>query len=157
MKDLRGLAEILDSLQHTQRAFLDILNQTNDAILYQRPDEDMWTLAEVLVHMAEAREFFANEVLKVLAKPGVTMGRTIEHPGRIQNVAEHGNDAAELIRSKIEASYKHLQSTLGAMTDEDLQTEGEHVKYGLQTLAEFIEHFIVEHDEIHVQQARSLL
>jgi len=38
-----------------------------------------------------------------------------------------------------------------------LQVVGTHVKYGQQTLGEFIQHFVVEHDQAHVKQIRALL
>jgi hypothetical protein len=50
-----------------------------------------------------------------------------------------------------------LVKTLEQMTQAELQIEGNHVKYGPQTLAEFIQHFVVEHDQAHVRQATELL
>lgn len=154
MDDDRSPIDMLDDLDQTQRAFLDILGRANPSSLYHRPTEDGWTLAEILVHIAEAREFFAAETRKVLAEPGAKMGRTMDHPARIQNVKEHGGDSQEAIRQRLQKSYLTIVDALGGLSRADLQLEGDHVKYGRQTLAEFIQHFIVEHDQAHVRQAR---
>jgi len=157
MADDNSTAEMLADLAQTQQAFIEIIDGVGDSTLYQRSADDDWTLAEVLVHIAEAREFFAAETRKVLAEPGVKMGRTMDHPGRIRNVKEHGGDSKEMIRQKLLSSYQSILDALEGFSDADLQVEGEHVRYGRQTLAEFIQHFIVEHDEAHVRQAREAL
>ena len=43
------------------------------------------------------------------------------------------------------------------MSQDDLQEMGEHIKYGPQTLAAFIEHFVIEHDQAHIKQVQTLL
>ena len=153
----RMLAEMLDDLRLTQRAFLDILSRADEHILYRRPADGGWTLAESLAHIAEARKFFSEETRRVLATPGASMGRTVEHPGRLQNIQDHGHDAPDALRSRLTASHDDMVKTLSGMTDDDLQITGEHVRYGPQTLAEFIRRFMVEHDQAHVQQAQALL
>lgn len=153
----RSPTDMLAALGQTQQAFLEILNGAGPADLYRRPTEDGWTLAEILVHIAEAREFFTAETRKVLAQPGVRMGRTMDHPGRIRNVKEHGGDSKEVIHQRLSESYQTVLDTLGGLSEADLQVEGEHIRYGPQAMAEFIQHFIVEHDETHVSQAREVV
>jgi hypothetical protein len=53
----RTLAEMLDDLRLTQQAFLDILSRADEHILYRRPADGGWTLAESLAHIAEAPVF----------------------------------------------------------------------------------------------------
>jgi uncharacterized damage-inducible protein DinB len=153
----QSVAHILDSLWQTQEAFLRILDRADPDTLYRRPAEGSWTLAEVLAHITEARQFYARETQKVLETPGVEMGRTIEHPGRLQGIVDHGNDPPEALRSRLITSYERLVEVLRRMRDDDLNITGEHVKYGPQSLGEFIQHFIVEHDQEHVEQAGALL
>ncbi|HET7088504.1 MAG TPA: DinB family protein [Anaerolineae bacterium] len=153
----RTLAEMLDDLRLTQQVFLDILSRADEHILYRRPADGGWTLAETLAHIAEARQFFSEATRRVRAAPGTKMGRTVEHPGRLQNIEDHGHDAPNALRSRLIASHESLLKTLGEMTNADLRIQGEHVKYGPQMLSEFIERFVVEHDQVHVEQATALL
>jgi uncharacterized damage-inducible protein DinB len=157
MTEHSTLSEMVAELRQSQRDLLDSLKALDESALYRRPGENEWTAAENLVHIAEAREFFTGEIRKVLATPGEKMGRTITDQHRIQNVLEHGDDARDIILSKLVASHEQLMALLERMSEDDLQIVGTHVKYGPQTLAEFIEHFVVEHDQAHVRQIRALL
>lgn len=151
------LAGILENLNQTQQAFLGFLNQAKADILYRHPADEDWTPAIVLVHIAEARQFYTGEVQKVLATPGVPMGRTVEHPARLQNIENHGQDPIDDIRRRLITSHENLVKVLSQMSDEDLQIKGEHVVSGPQTLGAFIQRFLVEHDHIHVEQVKALL
>ena len=153
----RTLTEMLDDLRLTQQVFLDILSRADEHILYRRPADGGWTLAESLAHIAEARQFFNQETRRVLATPGAPMGRTVDHPGQLQNIQDHGYDAPDALRRRLIASHEDMLKTLSGMTDGDLQITGQHIRYGPQTLAEFIQRFMVEHDQAHVQQAQTLL
>ena len=151
------MAHLLDELRQTQEAFLDILNQANDEVLYHRPAPDSWTLAEALVHIAEARGFFAGETQKILTAPGAVFGRTTEDPHRLQNIEDHGRDTLADIRQAMIASHEAVMQALADVRDDDLQLKAEHVRLGPQTLAEVIQRFLVGHDRTHVEQARALL
>ncbi len=157
MIEHQNLVEMLADLEQCQHTFLELLDQVNDSKLYWRPDEKEWTMAENLVHVAEARQFFMGEVQKALTMEDATVGRTIADPGRVQNVAEHGSDSREVITQKLTDSYEQMIQTFKRMHDEDLQKNVQHVKYGSQTLGAFIEHFVVEHDQGHERQVMSLL
>lgn len=157
MSEYRSLSEMLADIQQSQQVFLDSLSRVDDTRLYKRPSEQEWSMAENLVHISEARQFFASEVLRGLSTPGAKVGRTITDPVRVQNVLDHGSDAREIIAQKLVDSYDLVYHTLTQMRDDDLHRVVEHVKYGPQTLAEFIGHFIVEHDRAHVAQLRAVL
>ncbi|HEX9922145.1 MAG TPA: DinB family protein [Anaerolineae bacterium] len=151
------LVNLLDELRQTQEAFLAILNQANEEALYHRPAPDSWTLAEALVHIAEARRFFADETRKILAAPGAEVGRTVEDPHRLQNIEDHGRDTLADIHQAMIASHEVVMQALSGISDDDLQLKAEHVRLGPQTLAEVIQRFLVGHDRMHVEQATALL
>jgi uncharacterized damage-inducible protein DinB len=151
------LSQIQAALRQSQQELLAILNKTDDDTLYRHVIENEWTVAENLVHIAEARAFFINETRNVLASPDITIGRTITDPHRVQNVLEHGHDPRDVISHKLVTSHAQLMQQLEQMSDADLQKPINHVKFGRQTLGEFIDHFIVEHDQAHIKQASALL
>ncbi len=159
MSEPMTIAQMRVELLKTQRDYLEILEQAgrNPEILHKRPADGNWTMAEVLVHISNARRFFSAETLKVKQTPGVKMGRTKEDAGRLKYVATHGNDSLEDIRKQIVESHETMMNALSQLTDEDLKIKGDHVKFGEQTLQHFIGHFIVEHDQSHVRQARARL
>jgi len=153
----RTRLEMLSDLHESQQTLLTFLDQADDTTLYQRPVAEEWTLAENLVHVAEARQFFTGEVHKVLATPGATIGRGLNHPGRLQTIVEHGHKARQFIFHQLISSYEQVVYLLEQMSQDDLQEMGEHIKYGPQTLAAFIEHFVIEHDQAHIKQVQTLL
>ena len=156
MGEQRTALAMLADLRDSQQALLGVLDTIDPALLYTRPEPEGWTLAEALVHIAEARMFFAGETAKVLETPGVAVGRTMADPGRLRNVEENGQNPAEIIRQKLLQSHQRVVELLVTLSDAQLALTGEHVKYGTQTLGHFIQHFLVDHDQAHVRQARTL-
>jgi uncharacterized damage-inducible protein DinB len=156
MAQFPPLSSMLAAMRESQPVLLDLLNQVDDHVLYQRLQDNEWTMAETLVHVAEARDFFVAETREVLAKPDATIGRTISHPGRLQNILDHGQDARASIAQYLLTSYAGVMQLLQQLSDRDLQQTVTHVKFGPQPLGEFINHFIVEHDQAHIQQIQAL-
>jgi uncharacterized damage-inducible protein DinB len=157
MAEHHTLSQMQAALRQSQQELLAILHKVDDDTLYRHLIDNEWTLAENLVHVAEARAFFTNETRKALTSPDMTIGRTITDPHRIQNVRDHGHDARDVIFNKLVTSHAQLMQQLEQMSDADLQKPINHVKFGRQTLGEFMDHFIVEHDQAHVKQASALL
>src|SRR5450631_1229845 len=118
---------MLAQLRQSQQSLLDLLSQADERLLYQRSGQDEWTLAENLVHLAEARAFFVAETRKALVTPNITIGRTVTHPGRLQNVTEHGLDTRECIAQHLATSHALVLELIEQLSEDDLQKTGEHV------------------------------
>ena len=154
----RTLAGIVEDLRQSQQAFLDLLDQIiTDDTIYKSPTDAEWSIAVVLAHIIEARHYYAAEVQKVMDKPRATMGRTVEHEQRLQSIEEGEERTFDELREGLMASHQHMVQTLNAMHDDDLQREGVHIVVGPQSLLDFIERFMVNHDYIHAEQAAGLL
>src|SRR5207245_11699802 len=98
--------EMLADLHESQQALLTFLDQVDDTTLYRRFIAEEWTLAENLVRVAEARQLFSGEVRKVLATPGASIGRGLDHPARLQNMVEHRQSAAPFISQHLDNIYE---------------------------------------------------
>ena len=152
------LEEIRNDLAETQQAFLDILDEANEEELYRQSADEDWSPAMVLAHISEARQFFANEVEKVLATtPKGKVGRTMDDPHRLQTVENHGQDSVEELRRQLVTGYNKVIESLTKVTEEDLELECEHVTQGSFKLGAFMQRFFVGHDRAHVQQVTDLL
>jgi len=149
--------ELRSNLQHSQADFLAILERADGRQLYQRPADEGWTLAEVLVHIAEARQFYAAETQKGLDKLNIPIGRHTDHPQRLQNITDHSRDEPAVIRQRLVESHQRILAVLDRMTETDLKEQVENVRLGPQTLAEFVGRFLVSHDQTHVEQAQTIL
>ena len=154
---IKTLTKALAALRQTQQDFLEIVDQATEEVLYRRPTEDSWTLAEVLAHMAEARQFFAGEIRKVLTTSQTKVGRMLDNPQRLQNIDDHGQDSLETIRQRLIDSHQAMIETLNELAEADLEKTVEHIAYGPLTLEAFIQRFLIGHDRIHVEQSNDLL
>ncbi|MCB0225222.1 MAG: DinB family protein [Anaerolineae bacterium] len=154
----RTVGGLLADLRQSQRAFLDLLDQIiRDDAIYQRPAGAEWSIAVILAHINEARRYYAAEVQKVLDNPGTKMGRTVEHADRLQSINAGDQRSFDALREELIASHQQMVQTLSGMDNDDLQLEGDHVVAGPQPLLDFIERFMVSHDQTHVEQATALL
>src|SRR6266705_2797010 len=104
--------EMLADLHESQQALLTFLDQVDDTTLYRRFIAEEWTLAENLVHVAEARQFFTGEVRKVLATPGASVGGARDPPPRLKIFQDHVIAARPLISKNLTNSLAGVDHSL---------------------------------------------
>lgn len=155
------VAAIRDNVKHSYAELNELLDGPVAALyatkLYQEPTENEWTIMESLAHIVEFMPYWADEVTKLVARPGQNFGRTQQHEGRLAALREHGHDTLIQARAALPASYTHLDEVLSRLHDSDLELTGQHSRYGERTLAWFIEEFITKHLHDHVVQMRECL
>jgi len=159
MSDHLPIAQMREELRRTQRDFLDILKGADARTLHHRAAEGVWTLAEVLAHISNARQFFGAEAARGVAAPNSRVGRMLQDAGRLAAVRDHAQDSTDALRKAVVTSHDQLMAVLEKFSDEDLKVPVEHVnpKFGRLSIGDFVSHFIVEHDQKHVEQARRFL
>ena len=133
------------------------LASLDSAKLYQPPVENEWSIMQNLAHVAEIMPYWANEIEKLVARPGQNFGRTMQHEGRLQAIREHGSDRLQQMKVALPASYARLQEVLSKLTDSNLELTGMHSRYGEKSLDWFIEEFVTQHLINHVEQIRICL
>ena len=133
------------------------LASLDSAKLYQPPVENEWSIMQNLAHVAEIMPYWANEIEKLVARPGQNFGRTMQNEGRLQAIREHGSDSLEQMKAALPGSYARLQEVLSKLTDSDLELTGIHSRYGEKSLDWFIEEFVTQHLINHVEQIRICL
>lgn len=125
--------------------------------LYKSPAQDEWSIMQNLAHIVEFMPYWANEIEKLVAKPGQNFGRTMQQEARLQAIRDHGTDSLEQIRAALPGSYGRLEGVLGNLKDSDLRLTGQHVKFGDETLDWFIEEFVTGHLVNHLEQIKVCL
>ena len=154
-KTAMNLDELRQNLTESQAAFLALLAATDEADLY-KSEGDEWTVAETLVHMCEARTFYADAIGQLHKNPGMTIGRDLSHERRVGAIAEFGGADSAEIHNQLTTSHQAILTMLNAMTEADLNIKGHHPTMGERTVGEFIERFLVSHEKAHVQQASAI-
>ncbi len=125
--------------------------------LYKSPAEDEWTIMQNLAHIVEFMPYWANEIEKLVAKPGQNFGRTAKQEARLQAIRDHSRDTLAQIRDALPGGYARLEEVLGNLKDGDLKLTGHHVTYGEKSLDWFIEEFVTRHLVNHLEQIKGCL
>jgi len=157
-----NLSEIRQSIKNTQSDFLQLLHKSvSPSKLFLRPSPEEWSCGIVFWHISEARLFFTNEIKKGLADAYTEIGRKIDNPIRLAAITEaaQNHPSIEQINARLIDSYTQLNGTLEELTENNLTKTVLHMnpKFGVMELRSFIEHFLVEHDSIHVRQIQRIL
>lgn len=146
------------SVQHSYDELNQLIDgplaQLDPANLYKAPAENEWSIMQNLAHIVEIMPYWANEIEKLVARPGQNFGRTQQNEGRLRAIDEHGRDSLEQIKALLPGSYARLQEVLGNLRDSDLELTGVHVRYGEKSLDWFIEEFVTGHLIAHLEQIR---
>lgn len=125
--------------------------------LYLTPFGDEWTIMESLAHITEFMRYWADEITRLVAQPGINFGRTKEDPYRIAFISNHSQDRLAQIKAALPTSYQHLEKVLTGLQDSDLELTGHHAKFGDRSLDWFIEDFVTGHFRNHLTQLREAL
>ncbi len=127
------------------------------ALLYTVPKEGEWSLMENLAHIIEFLPYWADEIRKLVQRPGQSFGRTMQHEGRLRAIREHGHDTLDQVKARLPISYEHINTVIQSLHEQDLDLTGVHSKFGTQTLVWFIEEFVTGHLEAHIVQMHECL
>ncbi len=125
--------------------------------LYKSHAEDEWTIMQNLAHIVEFMPYWANEIEKLVARPGQNFGRTAKQEARLQAIRDHGTDSLAKIRAALPDSYARLEEVLSNLQDSDLKLTAYHVTYGEKSLDWFIEEFVTRHLTNHLEQIKTCL
>jgi uncharacterized damage-inducible protein DinB len=148
---------IQSSYNELNRLIAGPLLQLDTAKLYQPPAPNEWTLIESLAHIIEFMPYWADEIARLVAKPGQNFGRTAQDEGRLRAIHEHSSYTLAHTAAMLPDSYKHLDQVLSGLKDSDLELIGRHSNFGEQRLEWFIEEFLIQHLTNHLQQMKEAL
>ena len=153
------IAAMKVSLAEDKLAYNALLDKASDEILHTRPYADSWTIAEAIAHITDAIDFFQNESITALNNPEEKVGRHKTQARRLAKIAEHGQDAAEQLKTNLNAAIDSCLQWLEGLTDADLAKIIQHKlpKFGAMELGSFLDHFVVGHSKTHLRQAMNLM
>jgi len=116
--------------------------------------DNEWSPRQVLAHLGEFPRFFAVDLRSWLLDRSVSVGRTHEHPARLNAVSLEsaaGRESGALIAEMREA-FAELALVLDGLSDADLQAASQNVKYGEEPLRAFLDRYVIGHKVGHLQQ-----
>lgn len=153
--ELAGTAdEVIGRNRQLDHRLRDLVAQAPADRLREDPGGGEWSLAENLGHIAEFPRFFGRELALVLDQPDVDVevGRTHEHPERNEAVAAAAGKGHEQLAREVDAALAELGGVLDRLTDHDLQRVVSNRKYGPESLATYLQRYVLNHKAAHIDQ-----
>ncbi len=155
------MAEIRRSVEDSNNRIIELvedrLRKLDHARLYLPPAENEWSVMQSLAHIVEIMPYWANEIKKLVEKPGQKFGRVMTDEARLRAIDEHGRDELPQVEAALPGSYARLKEVLASLTDADLTKTGIHSKYGEKSLEWFIREFVTDHLKNHITQLHETL
>ncbi|MCU9594510.1 DinB family protein [Caldibacillus thermolactis] len=146
----------IDIFKKSINDMINILNQTEDAILYIKPSEKEWSAMQIVAHVLEAVNFWLEDLEALLIVPGAKWGRNHEHVRRLAAVDENvvallkKEDAIQRLQdlvSRVERTFKKLKEE-----DLDKTAPSYNPNFDGKPLSFIVDHLIVEHVVGHYGQ-----
>jgi uncharacterized damage-inducible protein DinB len=135
--------------------FAEVASAPPEAISW-KPAADVWSVMEILCHVAEFVPYWTSQALQVVRHPDARWGRTHTDTARIEAVNRAGNRSLDDVLSSIRTGAGSSAAILSGLTDAELGIEAmSHNPRWERKPASFIaEHLVVEHVEKHAGQVR---
>jgi hypothetical protein len=152
--DLEGFIEALNRLYGELRA---TLAEIPPARLAAQPASGGWTPTEDLAHVAEMLGYWSGEIERFQRQPGAAFGRVASNPERIRFIEMHAHDTPAQMAALLESSYGAALALLRRLQPSDLETVGQHVKFGPQTIRQAVQEWLIDHLDEHVKQLQAIV
>lgn len=120
---------------------------------------ERWTAGQVWGHIAEFVPHWLAEARRILEAPHgkpAEIGRATDDPGRLSGVTRGRQVAVPVLFDEIRAAAAEARRFIAGLTPADLAREARHPRYGVMSLAAFLEKYIVAHLEEHAAQLDGL-
>ncbi|HEY7349159.1 MAG TPA: DinB family protein [Ktedonobacterales bacterium] len=151
--DLERFIEELNRLYGELRASLAEISPARLAV---QPASGGWTPLEDLAHVAEMFGYWSGEIDRFQRQPGAAFGRVASNPERVRFIEAHAHDTPEQMAALLESGYGTALALLQRLRPADLETTGQHVKYGAQTVRQAIQQWLIDHLDEHVEQLKAM-
>lgn len=150
------LSEKIVSFKNSIDNIIQVLEKTDESVLYIKPSEKEWSAMQIVSHVIEAVDFWVGELEALLIVPGGKWGRNHEQARRLAAVDE--SVVSQLKRDKVIEDLKNLvpkvENALLKVKEEDLEKTAPSYNPNFEgkPLSFLVNHLIVDHVEGHYGQ-----
>lgn len=128
--------------------------QQPEEVIRWKPTADAWSMLETLCHVEEAMRYWLGDLTRVASSPGSEWGRGLQHEERLAAIARAAHVSSKQIEQELLMASTLVRHTLATLDDSILSIESPHrnPKFGTKPMSFLIDHFLVEHLDIHLRQ-----
>ena len=140
-------ASVLARLQHQHQTITDIIGGLPEKDLRQRVNPDKWSALENIAHLAAYQPVFISRLHRLKAEETPTFDRYMaEQDPLFPTYLERSLDQ---LLTDIEQQRSRILAELTGMNETTLAKKGLHPKYGLFTIPQWAEFFLL-HEAYHL-------
>jgi uncharacterized damage-inducible protein DinB len=158
-RSARLLEESIQSIQELATEIRQTVVELPEDALRWKPTADAWSIAEILAHVQEATPYWADEIQRVVGKPGTEWGRNHQNESRLAAVAATPQRSIRDLIGGIAEATNAVVAVLRKLNEQDLQIESpsRNPRWGVKPMSFVLDHLIVSHLRGHRDQIKRTL
>jgi uncharacterized damage-inducible protein DinB len=127
-----------------------------DDLVTWKPAADVWSVMEILCHVAEFVPYWTGQTQQAAAHPDRLWGRDHKDTARIDAVNRAGARSLSEVLAEIRAGTLASTAAIRRLRDADLDVEAvsHNPRWGRQPASFVLEHLVIEHVTKHTGQIR---
>lgn len=150
---IRG-ADWAARLEAAGAALLAEVENLPEAVCTWKPADDVWSVMEILGHVAEFIPFWLGQTLQIIRQPEQAWGRTHADTARLEAVKSAPSRTLAGLCDEIRAGVTAAAATLRGITDAGFGVEAESLnpRWGRKPAAFVVDDLLAAHVEKHLCQ-----
>lgn len=151
---MTGLQESIKSMQESADRIVLIVANLSERTVRWKPAPEVWSILEILSHLEEAVPYWAKEIQRVVARPGVEWGRNHENEVRLAAVAAASQRGVKDVLAGFQTGVQRAVVELTKLRDEDLiiESPSRNPRFGIKSMSFVLDHLLVTHLRGHLGQ-----
>lgn len=151
---MSSLQESIESIQKSASGIVETVGNLPEQVIRWKPAPEVWSILEILCHVEEAVPYWADEIQRVAANPGIEWGRGHQNEARLAAVAASSQRKTKDLLAGIQKSAQKAVVLLAKLRDEDLRIESpsRNPRFGTKPMSFVLDHLLVAHLRGHLGQ-----
>ncbi|WP_227493907.1 DinB family protein [Bacillus cereus] len=153
------ILKIKDSVKSVQQSLDQVIQKAeglSDDVLRWNPNEEEWSVMQILCHLVEAVPYWLDEIEQLLETSGKEWGRGLQNEERLAavNKSKVDNTSSSDVLKELEALKPQVEQTLNKLDEEKLamKAPSRNPRFGTKSILFIVDHLLVEHTSKHLGQ-----
>jgi uncharacterized damage-inducible protein DinB len=148
------LRESIKAIRETSNSIVEVASKLPDEAIRWKPSEEKWSILEILCHLEEAVPYWATEIQRVVANPGIEWGRGHGDEVRLKAVALANERTVGDVLTGVQKGAQTAVKILETLRDADLEIESpsRNPRFGVKPMSFVLDHLLVVHLSNHLGQ-----
>lgn len=153
---MSSIEESIRAIEELAAEISDTVSKLPEEVIRWKPAPEAWSIQEILSHVEEAAPYWANEMRRVVAHPGVEWGRNHHNEARLAAVAASSQRSSQELIAGVTKASAAAVDILRRLRDGDLRVESpsRNPRWGTKPMSFVLDHLIVSHMRGHLEQIR---